>query len=65
VFDDIVEHCGSASMILFQHFLPSVLEYTSDVDPSVRQAAVYGAGLVSQMGGDSIAPFIPGNKKYY
>jgi len=60
ILDDVVEHCGQATAPLFQHFLPTSIQYISDPDPSVRQAAVYGMGVFSQAGGEVIAQAIPG-----
>lgn len=59
VFDDIIEFAGASSLPLFQHFLPFVLQYIGDANPGVRQAAVYGIGVASQVGGEHMAPLIP------
>jgi len=59
MLDDIIEFCGSASLPLFQHFLPAMIRYITDENPSVRQAAVFGIGLCAQFGGESMAPLIP------
>jgi len=59
IFDDIAEFGGPEALQLYPHFLPSVMTYTADEDPAVRQAAVYGMGVVAQMGGDAISGAIP------
>jgi hypothetical protein len=59
VFDDMVEFGGADSLPYFQHFLPHAITYITDDDPAVRQAAVYGAGVFAQVGGDQIASGIP------
>jgi hypothetical protein len=60
IFDDIMEHCGKAAGSLFQHFLGNAIQYVTDPDPAVRQAAVYGMGVFAEAGGELIAPAIPG-----
>jgi len=59
LFDDIVEYGGHDSAPLFDHFLPLAINYITDLDPGVRQAAVYGMGVFAQFGGDKITPLIP------
>jgi len=59
VFDDLTEHLGESAAPLFQHFFPFTVQYTSDQDPRVRQAAVYGVGVAAQMIPATVAPYIP------
>jgi len=50
VFDDIAEYAGPKALPMFQHFIPLMLDYMGDANPSVRQAAVYGIGVCCQVG---------------
>eukprot|EP01098_Paradermamoeba_levis_P002004 TRINITY_DN1231_c0_g1_i1.p1 TRINITY_DN1231_c0_g1~~TRINITY_DN1231_c0_g1_i1.p1 ORF type:complete len:598 (-),score=208.41 TRINITY_DN1231_c0_g1_i1:166-1929(-) len=59
IFDDLVEHLGEPSLPHFPHFLPTVVNYLTDTDPGVRQAAVYGVGVVAQVGGPHVASVMP------
>lgn len=56
VFDDLVEFCGPASVRYQPLFLQQLLAYTEDGAPEVRQAAVYGCGVMGQFGGPAYAP---------
>lgn len=60
IFDDLVEFTQQASLPLFDTFLTKAISFIGDSDPSVRQAAVYGMGIFSVVGGQKISPFIPG-----
>ncbi|CAB3366645.1 Hypothetical predicted protein [Cloeon dipterum] len=51
VFDDLIEYCGPASVRYQQFFLQQLLTYTEDGSAEVRQAAVYGCGVMGQYGG--------------
>jgi importin-5 len=51
VFDDLVEFCGPASVRYQPLFLQPLLAYTEDGSAEVRQAAVYGCGVMGQFGG--------------
>jgi len=59
IFDDIVEYSGTDSLPLFDHFLAHAINYITDPDPGVRQAAVYGAGVFCQIGGDKMTSLVP------
>lgn len=61
LFDDIIEHCneGGAAHRYLESFLPHVLRCCGHKDADVRQAAVYGLGVVAQHGGDAVAPHVP------
>ena len=53
VFDDIVEHCsadGGSSRYISQLF-PAYTMYARDESTEVRQAAVYGLGVLAEHGG--------------
>jgi len=54
IFDDIIEHLGANSLAFLQHFYPLAIQYVGDEEPSVRQAAVYGMGLIMECGGDQV-----------
>ncbi|KAG8470763.1 hypothetical protein KFE25_009184 [Diacronema lutheri] len=53
VFDDIIEHCsadgGSAPFVTLG--TPVLIQYATDESASVRQAAVYGLGVLAQHAG--------------
>lgn len=51
VFDDLVEFCGPASVRYQTLFIQPLLAYTEDGSAEVRQAAVYGCGVMGQFGG--------------
>lgn len=59
IFDDVIEFCGAYSLPLFQHILPPMIQYMTDPNPGVRQAAVYGTGLCAQFGGTNMTPVVP------
>uniref|UniRef100_A0A8C4QHS1 Karyopherin (importin) beta 3 n=1 Tax=Eptatretus burgeri TaxID=7764 RepID=A0A8C4QHS1_EPTBU len=52
MLDDILEHCGPASLPLASCFLQPMLHYVCDTSPEVRQAAAYGVGIMAKHGGD-------------
>lgn len=55
VFDDVIEFGGPACAKYQQHFLGPMLTNVTDKQPEVRQAAVYGCGVLGQFGGDAFA----------
>jgi len=59
IFDDIAEYSGAEALPLFDHFLTHAINYITDIDAGVRQAAVYGMGVFAQVGGEKITPLIP------
>jgi len=59
VFDDLIDHVGKVAFPFVQHFFPLVLQYITDPDPAIRQAAVYGIGVAVERGGSDFAPTIP------
>lgn len=55
--DDTIEYGGPACVKYQTFFLPAILSYIQDRSPEVRQAAVYGCGVLGQYGGESFAAF--------
>ncbi|XP_076436016.1 importin-5-like isoform X1 [Babylonia areolata] len=51
VWDDVLEHCGPVSANYQNYFLQSMVEYITDKQAEVRQAACYGIGVMAQFGG--------------
>ena len=56
VLDDIVEFCSPDAHELVVPLLPYVLRFMASPDPTQRQSAVYGAGVLAEHGGDSVTP---------
>ncbi|KAK2573809.1 Importin-5 [Acropora cervicornis] len=52
VFDDVIEHTGSASFKYQEYFLRPMMNYVVDGIADVRQAACYGCGMMAQFGGE-------------
>lgn len=59
IFDDVMEGIGKPALPLLQHFYSSVVEAINDSDAAVRQAAVFGIGVVAEVGRDQIQSQIP------
>jgi len=55
VFDDVIEFGGPACIKYQEHFLGPILTSVQDKQPEVRQAAVYGCGILGQCGGETFA----------
>ena len=58
IFDDIIEHCsadGAANRYVPVLF-PAFLQYSTDATTEVRQAAVYGLGVMSTCSNDEVFP---------
>ncbi|XP_067014129.1 importin-5 [Anabrus simplex] len=55
VFDDAIEWGGPACVKYQDYFLRPMLGYVADKTAEVRQAAVYGWGVLGQYGGDAFA----------
>ncbi|KAK7864488.1 hypothetical protein R5R35_003107 [Gryllus longicercus] len=55
IFDDAIECGGPASAKYQEYFLQPMLTYITDKSSEVRQAAVYGWGVLGQCGGDGFA----------
>ncbi|XP_062521468.1 importin-5-like isoform X2 [Corticium candelabrum] len=51
VFDDILEFAGSSAGAYQEYFVRPMLEYILDKQPTVRQAASYGFGMMAQFCG--------------
>jgi hypothetical protein len=49
VFDDVIEHCSAdgASTRYIEAVFPALLQYATDPSTEVRQAAVYGIGMMA------------------
>jgi hypothetical protein len=47
MFDDVIEHGGPGAFRYLPQVVPYMMNYMGDVDPQVRQAAVYGIGVVA------------------
>ncbi|XP_055308720.1 importin-5-like isoform X4 [Sitodiplosis mosellana] len=55
IFNEVIEFYGPLCA-QYQHvFLQPVLQYTKDESQEVRQAAIYGCGVLAQFGGDQFA----------
>merc|ERR1719282_1839548 len=52
VFDDLIEHCSAdgGSERYIASLLPFYLQYSQDANTEVRQAAVYGIGVLAEFG---------------
>lgn len=55
VFDDVIEFGGPACAKYQNLFLQPMITYISDKAPEVRQAAVYGCGVLGLHGGEGFA----------
>uniref|UniRef100_A0A182VXX6 Importin N-terminal domain-containing protein n=1 Tax=Anopheles minimus TaxID=112268 RepID=A0A182VXX6_9DIPT len=55
IFDDVIEYTGPLCAQYQPYFLQPMLEYIKDEQPEVRQAAVYGCGVLGQFGGEQFA----------
>ncbi|KAI5084377.1 hypothetical protein GOP47_0000546 [Adiantum capillus-veneris] len=58
IFDDVAEQCQSSACKYYDTFLPFLLEASTDADPDVRQAAVYGIGVCAEFGGTKFQPVV-------
>ncbi|KAL4220293.1 Importin-5 [Mactra antiquata] len=59
IFDDVLEHVGPGSVKYQEFFLQSLLTSICDKQPEVRQAAVYGVGIMAMFGGDAYVHLFP------
>ncbi|KAK3261462.1 Importin-5, partial [Cymbomonas tetramitiformis] len=61
IFDDIVEHANETGQAVryFEHFMPALLGAYKDDNCDVRQAVLYGFGVLAQFGGDPVKPAVP------
>lgn len=55
IFDDVIEYTGPNCAQYQQFFLQPMFTYVKNPQPEVRQAAVYGYGVLGQFGGDQFA----------
>ncbi|KAF0306609.1 Importin-5 [Amphibalanus amphitrite] len=51
IWDDVIEFCSPASIKYSQYFLQPMVQYITDPQPEVCQAAAYGCGVLGQCGG--------------
>ncbi|KAK7090444.1 importin-5-like [Littorina saxatilis] len=59
VWDDVLEHTGPMSAKYQNMFLQPIVEYITDKQSEVRQAAAYGIGVMAQFGGLVYADVCP------
>uniref|UniRef100_A0A2S2Q881 Importin-5 n=1 Tax=Sipha flava TaxID=143950 RepID=A0A2S2Q881_9HEMI len=55
VFDDLIEFCGPGCAKYQEYFLRPMVSYVTDYNSEVRQAAIYGCGVLGMCGGPSFA----------
>lgn len=55
VWDDVIEFGGPSCTKYKDMFLQPLLRFTTDKHSEVRQAAVYGWGVLGQYGGEEFA----------
>ncbi|CAL5437728.1 hypothetical protein CsSME_00047604 [Camellia sinensis var. sinensis] len=58
IFDDVAEQCHEAALKYYDTYLPFLLEACNDMNPDVRQAAVYGLGVCAEFGGSVFKPLV-------
>ncbi|KAI8001583.1 Importin-5 [Camellia lanceoleosa] len=58
IFDDVAEQCHEAALKYYDTYLPFVLETCNDMNPDVRQAAIYGLGICAEFGGSVFKPLV-------
>lgn len=58
IFDDVIEFTGPASAKYESIFLRPLIGYATDPAEEVRQAAVYGVGVLGQFGGEHFVPHL-------
>jgi hypothetical protein len=63
MFDDVIEHCGQAAHQYLPQVVPYMMNYMNDTDTQVRQAAVYGIGVVADKAREHFAPLVSGTKE--
>ena len=61
VFDDVMEHAsdGGAALRYLDGFAGPCLAGCTDADADVRQASVYGVGVMAEKLGAAFAPHVP------
>lgn len=55
IFDDLIEFTGPLCVQYQQFFLQPMMAYVKDKQAEVRQAAIYGCGILGQFAGDQFA----------
>eukprot|EP00042_Codosiga_hollandica_P042010 m.379923 g.379923 ORF g.379923 m.379923 type:complete len:210 (+) comp56221_c0_seq3:153-782(+) len=51
MFDDLIEHTREHSFQYQEYFLNHLITYLEDPEPDIRQASVYGVGMMALYGG--------------
>jgi hypothetical protein len=64
MFDDVIEHGSPEAFRYLAQVIPYIMNYMSDTDPNVRQAAVYGIGVVADKAREYFAPLVEGLYTY-
>eukprot|EP00286_Rhodomonas_abbreviata_P029484 CAMPEP_0181305524 /NCGR_PEP_ID=MMETSP1101-20121128/9780_1 /TAXON_ID=46948 /ORGANISM="Rhodomonas abbreviata, Strain Caron Lab Isolate" /LENGTH=1099 /DNA_ID=CAMNT_0023411455 /DNA_START=102 /DNA_END=3401 /DNA_ORIENTATION=- len=59
MFDEVLEGLEGLGQAYMPQLLPALIQYSADVSPEVRQAAVYGLGVCANFGGPQFAPMAP------
>ena len=59
IVDDVIEHCGAETQPLIPTFLPFLMQALEDDEPSIRQCAAYGVGVLAEHGGDAFTQSVP------
>eukprot|EP00301_Raphidiophrys_heterophryoidea_P025307 c8461_g1_i1.p1 GENE.c8461_g1_i1~~c8461_g1_i1.p1 ORF type:complete len:1083 (+),score=359.15 c8461_g1_i1:117-3365(+) len=59
MFDDVIEYGQGASRPYFTLLVQALINYCTDEDAGVRQAATYGLGACASKGGDAFTPYLP------
>ncbi|PRP88441.1 hypothetical protein PROFUN_03158 [Planoprotostelium fungivorum] len=59
VFDDLMDHLGEGALPYFPTFINLVMDGIYSKNGPVRQAAVFGAGLIGQHGGAQVQSIVP------
>ena len=57
VFDDVIEHCGDGAHKYLNLMLPAALQYATDPEPYMRQAAVYGIRIAAEQAPQQFAQY--------
>mmetsp|Transcript_93239 Transcript_93239/g.226561 ORF Transcript_93239/g.226561 Transcript_93239/m.226561 type:complete len:223 (+) Transcript_93239:58-726(+) len=58
MMDDLVEHASPTAHAYLEVFMPLVDQGMDVEEPLCRQAAVYGAGVLAQAGGEAASPAV-------
>ncbi|KAL1952456.1 hypothetical protein VTO42DRAFT_5376 [Malbranchea cinnamomea] len=64
IMDDVLEFCGESSWNYKDHMIQPLIAGMQDENPSNRQAAAYGVGVVAQKGGPAWSEFVAASIPY-